>query len=113
MMNRKCLEALDTTFRDILSIDDPSLASIPFGGKIVVLGGDLRQILPVIEGGTRTQIIDATIMLSPLWHYVKILHLTINMRLAAASSEINTANNRALFSQWLLDLGNGTLPTTM
>jgi hypothetical protein len=41
--------------------DDLSLADVPFGGKVVVLGGDLRQILPVIEGGSRPQIIDAAI----------------------------------------------------
>ena len=54
MTHRKCFEALDRTLRDILSDQDASLANVPFGGKIVVLGGDLRQILPVIEGGTRS-----------------------------------------------------------
>lgn len=52
MAHRKCFEALDRTLRDVLSERDSSLADVPFGGKIVVLGGDLRQILPVIEGGT-------------------------------------------------------------
>jgi ATP-dependent DNA helicase PIF1 len=26
---------------------------LPFGGKVVVLGGDFRQILPVIPKGSR------------------------------------------------------------
>lgn len=61
MMHRKCFEALDRSLRDVLSERDPSLADVPFGGKIVVLGGDLRQILPVIEGGIRSQVINASI----------------------------------------------------
>ena len=52
MTHRRCFEALDRSLRDVLSANNPSLADKPFGGKIVVLGGDLRQILPVIEGGT-------------------------------------------------------------
>jgi ATP-dependent DNA helicase PIF1 len=36
----------------------------PFGGKVVVLGGDVRQILPVIENGSNNQIIHATIIKS-------------------------------------------------
>jgi hypothetical protein len=51
MANRKCFEALDRTFRDIGKVKNPEAAHIPFGGKVVVLGGDLRQILPVVEGG--------------------------------------------------------------
>lgn len=40
--DRKAFEALDQTFRDIEKGHDPSAGSIPFGGKVVVLGGDLR-----------------------------------------------------------------------
>jgi hypothetical protein len=57
MTNRLCFEALDRSLRDVLSIDDPTLADLPFGGIVVVLGGDLTQILPVIEGGTRPHVI--------------------------------------------------------
>jgi hypothetical protein len=32
-----------------------------------VLGGDLRQILPVVEGGGRAEIVNAAIVNSPLW----------------------------------------------
>lgn len=42
-MHRKCFEALDRSFRDVLSATDSSLADIPFGGKVVVLGGDLDR----------------------------------------------------------------------
>ncbi|XP_066340366.1 uncharacterized protein [Miscanthus floridulus] len=42
MANRRCFEALDRTFRDIEKTKSPETAHIPFGGKVVVLGGDLR-----------------------------------------------------------------------
>ncbi|XP_066384732.1 uncharacterized protein [Miscanthus floridulus] len=52
---KRAFEALDRTFRDIQSQNCSEAAHLPFGGKVVVLGGDLRQILPVIEGGTPAQ----------------------------------------------------------
>ena len=54
MTHRAAFEALDRTFRDLLCVHSPNASNLPFGGKIVVLGGDLRQILPVIEGGSRS-----------------------------------------------------------
>ena len=60
---------------------------MPFGGKVMVLGGDLRQILPVIEGGTRSQVINAAITNSPLWSFIEVLHLNVNMRLAVQTTD--------------------------
>jgi ATP-dependent DNA helicase PIF1 len=40
--------------------------NIPFGGKVVVLGGDFRQILPVIPKGTRQEVVNSTINSSHL-----------------------------------------------
>ncbi|XP_019240815.1 PREDICTED: uncharacterized protein LOC109220798 [Nicotiana attenuata] len=48
MMHRYCFEALDRTLRDILRFKDASNLDRPFGRETVVLGGDFRQILPVI-----------------------------------------------------------------
>ncbi|KAG5551811.1 hypothetical protein RHGRI_010040 [Rhododendron griersonianum] len=45
MAKRQIIEALDNLLRDITEVD--SL----FGGKVVVLGGDFRQVLPVIPKG--------------------------------------------------------------
>ena len=75
MANRRCFEALDRTFRDIEKAKSPEAAHTPFGGKVVVLGGDLRQILPVVEGGTKEDIISSTIIRSRLWAHVEILSL--------------------------------------
>ena len=43
MTNRYCLEALDRTLKDILDCD------APFGGKVMIMGGDFRQVLQVIR----------------------------------------------------------------
>ena len=43
MINRLAFEAVDRTLRDIT--DCPH---IPFGGLVVVFGGDFRQTLPVV-----------------------------------------------------------------
>ncbi|KAL0337590.1 UNVERIFIED_CONTAM: hypothetical protein Scaly_2034100 [Sesamum calycinum] len=95
MANRKAFETVDRTFRDILGVD------LPFGGKIMILGGDFRQVLPVVIGGTKLQIINASIVQSPLWSNVRLLHLSENMR----------AQNDDVFSDFLLRIGNGDEPT--
>ena len=76
MNNKYCFEALDKTLQDLRNNFEQ-----PFGGMSIVLGGDFRQILPVIPSGTKEQIIDATITNSYLWPYFRILTLTQNMRL--------------------------------
>jgi len=53
MMHIHCFEAVDRSFRDILKVVDGRNKHIPFGGKVVVFGGNFRQILPVIPKGTR------------------------------------------------------------
>ncbi|KEH21798.1 PIF1-like helicase [Medicago truncatula] len=73
---------------DIMSKNDPLNEFKPFGGMILVLGGDFRQILPVVRKGTRQDIVDASINSSKIWVYFNVLRLTINMRLSASSVEI-------------------------
>ncbi|XP_061341121.1 uncharacterized protein LOC133287508 [Gastrolobium bilobum] len=60
MVHRFCFEALDRTLRVVLRFSNTSCVDMPFGGKIVVLGGDFRQILPVIPHGSRKKIVNAT-----------------------------------------------------
>ena len=42
MTHRKCFETLDRTLRDIIGGQDPKAQHLVFGGKVIVLGGDLR-----------------------------------------------------------------------
>ncbi|XP_076893330.1 uncharacterized protein LOC143545294 [Bidens hawaiensis] len=41
MAKRQAIEAVDRTLQDIIGV------RLPFGGKIMVMGGDFRQVLPV------------------------------------------------------------------
>ena len=99
MNHRFLLEALERTLRDIMGLD------IPFGGKVILLAGDFRQILPVVKLGSRAQIIQASIKKSPLWHHFKTFTLTENMRILAAGSDLRLQQ----FDEWLLRVGNGTI----
>ncbi|XP_019185906.1 PREDICTED: ATP-dependent DNA helicase PIF1-like [Ipomoea nil] len=67
MMHKFCFEALDRTMRDLMRFINPMSSNMTFGGKTVVLGGDFRQILPVILKGTRPDIVRASISSSYLW----------------------------------------------
>jgi hypothetical protein len=73
-----------------------TLKDILFGGKVVVMGGDFRQLLPVVPQGTRGQIVDASLKrFAILWHSVKVRHLHENMRVqrllaqGAATATVN------------------------
>lgn len=87
---------------------DPANQNKPFGGKVIVFGGDFRQILPVIPKGTRQDIVHATINASPIWIDCQVLRLTKNMRLQALPEGDAVADLRE-FSEWLTKVGDGTL----
>ncbi|XP_061371987.1 uncharacterized protein LOC133314518 [Gastrolobium bilobum] len=108
MVHRFCFEALDRTLRDVLRFSDTSCLDMPFGGKIVVLGGDFRQILPVIPHGSRQETVNATINSSHLWSYCHLLTLTKNMRLNSGSTIDDVKEIREFF-EWLLKVGDGDL----
>ncbi|XP_061359756.1 uncharacterized protein LOC133303797 [Gastrolobium bilobum] len=92
----------DSTLAELLCTDKP------FGGKVVVLGGDFRQILPVIPHGSRQEIVHATINSSYLWPHCHLLTLTKNMRLSSSNSAQNMMEIKE-FSEWLLKVGDGVL----
>lgn len=60
MAKRSIIEKFNEMLKDIMD------SHILFGGKIVLFGGDFRQTLPVILKGTKDDIIDASIIMSPL-----------------------------------------------
>ncbi|KAF7841212.1 uncharacterized protein G2W53_003510 [Senna tora] len=108
MANKYCFEALDRTMRDVLRFSNPLSKNLPFGGKVVVFGGDFRQILPVIPKGSRQDIVNAALNSSYLWSHCKVLTLTRNMRLQVESSQEDLDEIRS-FSNWILAVGNGTV----
>jgi PIF1-like helicase/Helicase len=95
MQHRHLHEAVNRTLKDILESDKP------FGGVPVVFSGDFHQILPVIERGSRPQIVGASLQRSLLWQHIKVLHLRTNMCL-------NTDDlQEREFARWQLEVGKG------
>ncbi|XP_057755397.1 uncharacterized protein LOC130974539 [Arachis stenosperma] len=80
-----CFETLDRTLRDLLSVTDQHKTHQPFGGKVMVLGGDFRQILLVIAKESRHDILSSAINSFHLWLFCKVLKLHTNMRLLMSS----------------------------
>ncbi|GBN55630.1 hypothetical protein AVEN_86668-1 [Araneus ventricosus] len=74
----------------------------PFGGKVIIIGGDFRQTLPVVPGVTRADVIERInrIKSSPLWSKFTHLSLTTNIRCAGQTEH----------NMWLLNIGSGNLP---
>ncbi|KAH7670496.1 DNA helicase protein [Dioscorea alata] len=71
MIHKNCLEALNRTLQDIILKTIIDASTKPFGGKTILLGGDFQQILPIIQSGTKIDIINATITQSQLWKECK------------------------------------------
>jgi ATP-dependent DNA helicase PIF1 len=109
MTNKQCFEAFDRSLRDIMSEINEEASDIPFGWKVVVLGGDPRQILPVIENGSKSQIINASVIKSYLWKNINTIYLTENMRLKRINKNSTEYKELESFSDWMLSIGNGTI----
>ena len=67
----------------------------------MVLGGDFRQILPVIPHGSKAQQLSECLKRSSLWKHFTTLRLTKNVRAKPGQAE---------FCDWLLQLGVEKLP---
>ncbi|WOH14596.1 hypothetical protein DCAR_0934116 [Daucus carota subsp. sativus] len=106
MQHRFAFECLDRSLRDITRSSDESRSNLPFGGITMVLGGDFRQILPVIPHADRAVILEACITRSRLWNICQIFILKKNMRLnkGTSPSEIEELNK---FAKWVLAVGDG------
>ncbi|MCO5547310.1 hypothetical protein L7F22_000758 [Adiantum nelumboides] len=97
MTNRNAFEAFDRTLQDIMC------SRKFFGGKVLLLGGDFRQILPVVPKGSLPDIVNATLCCSYLWPQVTVLRLFDNMRMRGDDiADI-------AYRKWLMDVKNGTL----
>ncbi|KAG6726965.1 hypothetical protein I3842_02G107600 [Carya illinoinensis] len=87
MTRKKHIEALDKMLRDINDLD------VTFGAKVVVFGGNFRQVLPV----------NSSSVYSYLWPTLTKFRLTENMR----------ARFDPVFSDYVLEVGNGMPPNTV
>ncbi|XP_071909658.1 uncharacterized protein [Coffea arabica] len=94
MYKRETIEAFDELLKDLMDSD------LPFGGKVIVFGGDFRQTLPIIEQATKEVLIESTFPVSLLWSQLHKIRLTENMRAMFDPG----------FSQFLLRVGEGREP---
>ena len=92
MVPSSVLDVIDRLLKDIMQNQSD------FGGKILILGGDFRQVLPVVPRGNRAAIVNASLKSSKVWGKFKILPLHSNMR---------TVDSEVSFPEWLLRIGNG------
>ena len=85
-------------------------ATFHSGEKVVVLSGDLRQILSVVRDDDQNATLRAFLTFSPLWQRVHVLTLEENMRIRGA----HDAGQDATLLRWLADLllavGEGRVP---
>jgi len=95
MASACALMVVNRLLKDIMEND------VFFVGKVIVLGGDFRQVLPVVPHGFSQLTIQNCIKHSPIWPHFKILKLFRNMR-------VN--KNEIDFSKFLLQIGNFEYP---
>ena len=92
MCSSKALSTINLGLKDLRN------STLPFGGMFLIMGGDFRQILPVIRHGTRGDMVSQCLKSFPLWNQFRVLSLSQNMRANA---------DQVAFANWLLDVGNG------
>ncbi|XP_074302948.1 uncharacterized protein LOC141637287 [Silene latifolia] len=95
MARKETVEAVDHLLRDLC---DPDLV---FGGKLIVFGGDFRQVLPVVPHRSLREVVNSSMVSSAIWSQLIKYRLTVNVR----------AKDDPEFSRFLLALGNGELQT--
>ena len=100
MIPALALQAFDRLLQDITRVDKP------FGGKFMLLGGDFRQVLPVVPKAGREGIVAGCLkshQVIALWTQFVQHRLHTNMRAVQDESYRE-------FSEWLLRLGNKQEP---
>ena len=58
MVRRQAIEAFEQMLRDVCN------CNLPFGGKVVIFGGEFKQVLPIVVRRTQEQAIEASIVKS-------------------------------------------------
>ena len=59
----------------------------PFGGAVVVFGGDFCQIPPIVRCGSRAHVVASSLKRSPIWRATRMRVSTRNLRLLDGEGE--------------------------
>ena len=108
MMDYKVLDLIKRYLRELMQCNKR------FGGKLILLMHDFRQILPVILRGSRASVVSASVKFSDNWENFTAHSLTENMRVKQIlQQEENPSDERIKqlqdWSEWLLKVGDGTV----
>ncbi|XP_074315513.1 uncharacterized protein LOC141651711 [Silene latifolia] len=106
MTHKHSFEAVDKSLKDVMRVVNARNAELPFGGNVVVFGGDFRQTLPVVSKGSRGDVVRASLCSSYLRRSCKVLRLTKNMSVQGGRTSDNVDDIRK-FSEWILEIGDG------
>ena len=90
MAPKNALKAIDHLLQKIMN------NNIPYGGKTILLGGDFRQVTPVIPKVSKAKILENSIKKIIISQF-QLIKLTTNMRADKDERE---------FADWLLKIGN-------
>jgi uncharacterized protein (DUF1330 family) len=79
MLHVDAFDYIDATVRSVMPHGQRHLA---FGGKVVLISGDWKQLLPVVEGAAneRLEAVANCVKQSPVYHQFETLRLTENKR---------------------------------
>lgn len=102
MQHKHDFTAVSCTLSNLCDVSE----NVSLGGKVVCFCGDFRQTLPVVPGRPRGTIINMCIQRLAWWHEVKILRLSINMRLQDPTLNNQGRQEATKFAQDVLDIGN-------
>ncbi|KAI2502245.1 helicase [Fragilaria crotonensis] len=106
------LDVLSQSLCDLLERNDA-----PFGGLVVVMGGDFRQVLPILRHAGRATTVHSTVLQSKVWQTssVNVMQLSENMRLRMdlQNTNANPEFQEVLshFASFLLRIGEDMEPS--
>lgn len=96
-MKKDALRCIDQFLKELMKTDKL------FGGKTILLGGDFRQTLPIVEHGNAADILGNCLTNFSLFKdNFQTLSLKQNMRAVTESLQ---------FKEWLLNIGEGKCNT--
>lgn len=110
MNHKHVFEAVHRSIRDLMRHKDKNNLDKPFGGKTVLLGGNFRQILPVLPKKGREDIVMESVNKSYLWNDCKVFKLDKNMCIESGVQAI-TSGREIPYADWVIGVGDGHVPT--